>query len=34
MDKFIIEGSVALNGEVTPSGNKKRRSSDPFLPVF
>lgn len=22
MDKFIIEGSVALNGEVTPSGNK------------
>lgn len=22
MDKFIIEGGVALNGEVTPSGNK------------
>src|SRR5512133_2100186 len=22
MDKFIIEGGVALNGEVTPAGNK------------
>ena len=22
MDKFIIEGGVSLNGEVTPAGNK------------
>ncbi len=22
MDKFIIEGGVPLNGEVTPAGNK------------
>src|SRR5687768_17386767 len=22
MDKFIIEGGIALNGEVTPAGNK------------